>query len=247
MPSPYQYREFGIFRLLLAICVLVQHAIVNAAPAGRLRAVLAPCEIGSMAVLVFFCLSGFVITEAAKNVYAARPVAYLTNRLLRNLPLFLVVAALVAIFLHALFFWLGSLRSFDREHPELIPAECSMCQNLAANRVLLSRPVLSRLMNFQFVGIIWAVRVEMVFYIVVFLYLLLPVRFLFVLFLSLLYRCFWHASAFATHWVLLFLSLWRSPSNWRRHRAALVACASWHDHLYWARPGGSGPPGMFAL
>ena len=67
MPSPYQYREFGIFRLLLAICVLVQHAIVNAAPAGRLRAVLAPCEIGSMAVLVFFCLSGFVITEAASS------------------------------------------------------------------------------------------------------------------------------------------------------------------------------------
>jgi hypothetical protein len=37
MPTLYQYREFGRFRLFLAICVVVQHAVM--ASSGLMRLV----------------------------------------------------------------------------------------------------------------------------------------------------------------------------------------------------------------
>jgi hypothetical protein len=55
----YQYRSFGGFRLLLAVLVMVQHFGADLAPAP-LATALAPYLTGSVAVLVFFALSGFV-------------------------------------------------------------------------------------------------------------------------------------------------------------------------------------------
>jgi peptidoglycan/LPS O-acetylase OafA/YrhL len=227
MTSPYQYREFGIFRLFLATCVLIQHVIVNVAPIGRLQADLAPFEFGSVAVLVFFCLSGFVITEAASQVYANKPVAYLVNRLLRIAPHF-IVAVVIGICLHALFFSLGTLHSFDRAHPELVTGQMFDLSNLAANLIAFL-PGTRRLMNFEFVGVIWAVRVEMVFYIIVFLCLILPMRlrnslgYLIPVSLALAFAGMFLLSRqigffyFFLYGVLLF--------NWRRHRLALIGCA----------------------
>ena len=87
--SVYQYRYFGSFRLLLATLVMAQHFGADLAPAP-LAAALAPYMTGSVAVLVFFALSGFVITEAVDSVYRGRPVPFLTNRLLRIVPHFLL-------------------------------------------------------------------------------------------------------------------------------------------------------------
>src|ERR1700760_1525893 len=89
----YQYRCFGGFRLLLAVFVMVQHFGADLAPAP-LAIVLAPYMPGGVAVLVFFALSGFVISEAIDAVYRDRAVPFLTNRLLRILPHFLLAVAL---------------------------------------------------------------------------------------------------------------------------------------------------------
>jgi peptidoglycan/LPS O-acetylase OafA/YrhL len=234
----YQYREFGIFRLFLAICVVVQHAIVNVAPVGRLRTALAPYEIGSVAVLVFFCLSGFVITEAARQVYAAKPFAYLINRLLRIVPHFLVAVA-IGIGLHALFFSAGSLRSFDRAHPELVTGHMFEWSNLAANLIAFV-PGSRRLMNLEFVGIIWAVRVEMVFYLVVFICLLVPLclrnrldRLIPVSLIAALVGMLLVSRHIGFFYFFLYGAL---LFNWRRYKPALIGCTIGMTVFIWLGP-----------
>src|SRR5690242_14321699 len=85
------YRPFGTLRTLLALLVLLQHV-------GHVG----PIEMqanwswatGSVAVLVFFVLSGFVITEAAENTYWKRPLRFAANRALRIIPQYVMSLAL---------------------------------------------------------------------------------------------------------------------------------------------------------
>jgi peptidoglycan/LPS O-acetylase OafA/YrhL len=112
---PYRYRPFGTFRLILALFVVCQHFVANAAPVGNLYATFLPYELGSLAVLVFFCLSGFVITEAVDQVYARKPAAYLINRFLRIVPHF-VVAVVISIVIHRLFFDGGTPGLFNAQY-----------------------------------------------------------------------------------------------------------------------------------
>ena len=172
--STYRYRLFGCFRLGLAFLVVLQHFVANAAPLGSLYDYVLPFEIGNLAVLVFFCLSGFVITEAVTLVYVDRPAAYLTNRFLRIVPHFLV-ALVISVVLHAAFYHLGTLRISDREHPYLPSPGAFDISNIVGN-VFAFLPGANRFLSFDFVDIIWAVRIEMVFYFAVFLALLVPVR-----------------------------------------------------------------------
>lgn len=171
----YQYRPFGAFRLFLAFFVVLQHFVANAAPLGAVYSYVKPFGLGDIAVLVFFCLSGFVITEAATLVYADKPFAYLVNRFLRIVPHFLV-ALLIAVLLHAWFQHYGTLRLSDREHPDLPTMRAFDLKNVFLN-VFGFLPGVNRFLTFDFVDIIWAVRVEMVFYIAVFVSLLIPKRF----------------------------------------------------------------------
>lgn len=153
------YRPFGAFRLLLAILVVQQHFLANLAPEG-LSAAAQPYEVGSLAVLAFFALSGFVICEAADRVYAGRPGAFLANRLLRIVPLFLA-ATLAAVAVCGLFAALGTLR-LDRAG-ESLPENAFTAWNLAAN-LLGFVPFSNLAMTYKFVSIAWAVRLEMLFY-----------------------------------------------------------------------------------
>ena len=170
----YRYRRFGAFRLGLAFLVVLQHFTANAAPLGFLYDNIVPYELGSLAVLVFFCLSGFVITEAVTRVYSDKPVAYLTNRFLRIMPHF-IVAIVVAVIIHAVFHHFGTLRISNREHPNLPTLHAFDFFNIAGNAFAFL-PGVNRFLSFSFVDIIWAVRVEMVFYFAVFLILLVPSR-----------------------------------------------------------------------
>src|ERR1700674_3460490 len=95
------YRYFGSFRLLLAFLVLIQHFLANVAPEA-LASLFMSLEVGSVAVLVFFSLSGFVIFEAADQIYQDRPASFFANRLLRIVPHFLV-AVTAAILLYYFF------------------------------------------------------------------------------------------------------------------------------------------------
>ena len=65
---------FGIFRTILAIGVVFQHF----GPAGL--------KTGSISVLLFFSLSGMLMTALMDGKYRDRPVSYLINRALRLYP-----------------------------------------------------------------------------------------------------------------------------------------------------------------
>ena len=75
-PAPsIVYRPFGTMRLFLALLVMLQHYVQWCYPTS-MQQFLMPIEPGSVAVLVFFFLSGFVITEAAELIYQGRPGAF---------------------------------------------------------------------------------------------------------------------------------------------------------------------------
>lgn len=167
IPLP-AYRPFGAFRLLLAVLVVVKHFTPGLAPAWFLHAV-APLEVGSIAVLAFFALSGFVIAEAAHLIYQGRATAFLVNRLLRILPHFLITA-LIAFIL-----W-GALQAHGLfRHPEglgLAPDIAFSPGNILFN-LLGVFPLSERFIRFNFIMIAWTLRVEMAFYIIVALALVL--------------------------------------------------------------------------
>ena len=102
------YRYFGTFRLLLASLVLLQHFLCNLAP-QELALLARPFEIGSIAVLAFFSLSGFVIFEAADRIYCNNAAGFMINRLLRIVPQFLL-AVIAAMLIYHIFDAVGTLR-----------------------------------------------------------------------------------------------------------------------------------------
>ena len=70
------YRVVGLFRLMLATAVVCGHAgwlTGGDNPIGRLLG-------ARNAVLLFFVMSGFVLTEAAATYYRNRPWAFAANR-----------------------------------------------------------------------------------------------------------------------------------------------------------------------
>ena len=161
--SVYQYRYFGGFRLLLATLVMAQHFGADLAPAP-LAAALAPYMTGGVAVLVFFALSGFVITEAVDSVYRGRPVPFLTNRLLRIVPHFLL-AVVLSMLAHEFFRLAGGVRLW-RSQPSF-PDNAFGLSNVLLNFFAIL-PMGRRVLDYDFLTITWAVRVEMVFYLTMF-------------------------------------------------------------------------------
>jgi peptidoglycan/LPS O-acetylase OafA/YrhL len=159
----YRYRYFGGFRLLLAVLVMVQHFGADLAPAP-LALFLAPYGSGSVAVLVFFALSGFVITEAVDSVYRNRPGAFLTNRLLRIVPHFLLAVAL-AVLAHEFFRISGGVRLW-RSQPSF-PDNAFAASNVLLNFLAIA-PMGKRFIAYNFLTITWAIRVEMAFYLTMF-------------------------------------------------------------------------------
>jgi peptidoglycan/LPS O-acetylase OafA/YrhL len=130
-----------------------------------MRRFLMPIEPGSIAVLVFFFLSGFVITEAAELIYRGRPGAFFANRLLRIVPLF-AVAILVSFFpLYALSRFVTLTDETGRPFTDSVIT----AHNLASN-VLMIVPLPGRFSvepDFRVLRIVWALRVEMAFYLCV--------------------------------------------------------------------------------
>jgi peptidoglycan/LPS O-acetylase OafA/YrhL len=101
-PNPvrndYSYKFFGTFRLLLAITVVVSHLQANFSPPW-IREILTPLGIGNIGVVMFFVLSGYVISEALTVFYAGRLKKFLVNRCLRILPPF-ILALLFSYAIH---------------------------------------------------------------------------------------------------------------------------------------------------
>ena len=165
----YQYRHFGTFRLLLAGLVMLQHFAADLAPA-RLADAMMPYPVGGLAVLVFFSLSGFVITEAADCVYRDRAAAFLANRLLRIMPHFVLAVAL-AMLAHETFLLAEGTRLW-RSQPSF-PADIGFAPRNILLNFAGALPLANKLIDYNFLDIAWAVRVEMAFYFAIFLALLL--------------------------------------------------------------------------
>ncbi len=148
---------------------MFQHFAADLAP-ERLADAMMPYPVGSMAVLVFFALSGFVITEAADCVYRDRAAAFLANRLLRIMPHFVLAIAL-SMLAHATFVLTQGARLWRTQAS--FPADIAFAPwNIVLN-FLGTMPLSNRLIDYNFLDITWAVRVEMAFYIAIFASLLL--------------------------------------------------------------------------
>ncbi len=148
---------------------MFQHFAADLAPAG-LAVAMMPYRVGNLAVLVFFSLSGFVITEAADCVYRDRAVAFLTNRLLRIVPHFVLAVAL-SMLAHETFLLAEGTRLW-RSQPSF-PADTGFAPRNILLNFAGALPLTNKLIDYNFLDIAWAVRVEVVFYLAIFMALLL--------------------------------------------------------------------------
>jgi peptidoglycan/LPS O-acetylase OafA/YrhL len=162
MQEPSGYRYFGSFRLLLAFLVLVQHFLANVAPEA-LASLFMSYEVGSVAVLVFFSLSGFVIFEAADQIYQVRPASFFANRLLRIVPHFFVAVTAAIV----LCYFFDATKTLRIARDGVLPGETAFAiKNILVN-YLGFMTYTNNFMTYDFVGVAWAIRIEMAFYILV--------------------------------------------------------------------------------
>jgi len=150
-PAP-PYRRLGRLRFLLALLVLLWHV----GPIAEInRGWLGASGYGPVAVMAFFVLSGFIVTEAILGSYLGRPFAFLGNRLIRLWPGYLAAVAAIALTL-----WASG---------RVAGGELGW-RNLAANAlalfptVPLTDPLLGLERRDTLLVITWALRVEFTFY-----------------------------------------------------------------------------------
>ncbi len=158
------YRPFGILRTTLAGLVMLHHFGIHLA-GPDLAAALRQIDLGRLAVVVFFVLSGFVIAEAAVTFYSGRPLAFASNRLLRIVPP-LFAAILLSLLLQTMLNTAGVLQPLEGEHVT--------AANLGWHGLLVNTLALlpgTRLFGLQpdylLIRYIWTIRVELLFYITV--------------------------------------------------------------------------------
>jgi peptidoglycan/LPS O-acetylase OafA/YrhL len=155
------YRPFGTLRFLLAVLVMIQHFGSNIVP-EPLRAAIYPLAVGTVAVMVFFVLSGFIIAEAVHYNYQTRPGAFLFNRFLRIVPP-LAIAMTLSVGVHFVLMQQGMLVDLEG-HPR--GAEIFTASGLGMN-YLSFLPGLREaglLPEYSFFPYIWAIRAEVLFY-----------------------------------------------------------------------------------
>lgn len=144
-----QYRAFGTLRFALALLVAQGHARSFAPEA--LQEQLAAWAAGTIGVLVFFVLSGFIISESLQTFYRSRVQAFLANRLLRIVPPYLM-ALVISIALH------GALIT--------TPPDAFAIRTLLHQFPLLFISWGPEPPSYYFVRYVWAVSVEFWFYVI---------------------------------------------------------------------------------
>lgn len=158
------YRLFGIFRFGLALLVVIGHASLLAGP--QLDSILKPWGLGNIAVMVFFSLSGYIIAEALDVFYSRRVGSFLANRALRIVPPYLA-ALIVSVAIHALLNSQGRLAFFDYNAvPEGIFSDKNLLSNVLLVGLVYGLRHIGLEWDYLFVRYVWAVRVEVHFYLV---------------------------------------------------------------------------------
>ena len=161
--NEYHYRFFGTFRLLLALTVVVSHLQAVFAPPS-LRVILTPLAIGNIGVVMFFVVSGYVISEALTVFYSGRPKEFLTNRTLRIFPPY-ILALLFSLTVHAIICYLGfPIQGFQLSAEWLaLNSPRTILYNFLA--VFDFRIPAGREDYYLYVRYIWAVVIEFQFYV----------------------------------------------------------------------------------
>jgi peptidoglycan/LPS O-acetylase OafA/YrhL len=112
------------------------------------------------------------VSSYVDSVYCNRPVPFLTNRLLRIVPHFLLAVAL-SMLAHEFFRLAGGVRLW-RSQPRF-PDDAFALSNVLLN-FLSILPMGRRVLDYDFLTITWAVRVEMAFYLTMFCCILIGRR-----------------------------------------------------------------------
>ena len=157
-------RPFGLFRMTLALMVMMHHFGIHLASVEA-SLVFRRLDLGRVAVLAFFILSGFVINEAAETFYDRRPVAFACNRLLRIMPPFFGAIILSYVVQLGLFEagWLHPLEGERVNASDFTPL--ALIMNLLA--IMPGARLLGELPDYLLIRYVWAVRVEVLFYLIV--------------------------------------------------------------------------------
>jgi peptidoglycan/LPS O-acetylase OafA/YrhL len=147
--TAHPYRFLGGFRFLLASCVVVSHTADYISPQLR------NLYLGNVGVLLFFVVSGFVISEACDVFYRRRIGRFLMNRALKIYPAYWAATA-IAYLLYP---------HFDMTAISDIPPVRFEAWPVLVN-VSLLLAYLPRANNFILLSQAWAVIIEFQFYFV---------------------------------------------------------------------------------
>ena len=170
--TKFSYKYFGIFRFILALMVVVSHFSVFLPDAYEFE--FRTLGLGNMAVVTFFILSGYVMTESNEVFYKKRTGKFLINRVLRIVPPY-YMALIFSIFLHyvlyvnnsdALYSALAQNFNYKNEILSIFSFN-NIVNNFSKIFIWHGLNVIGFTHDYTFVRYIWAVVVEMKFYLII--------------------------------------------------------------------------------
>lgn len=148
--------NFGFTRFLLAIFVAIAHGVYD------LNVIDEKFDYGRLSVLIFFILSGLVISKAASNFYLNKPFSFIVNRLITLVPPIIIIIAVVS-----LFFYIFEEDSTISEYTNLL----ANLYGWFPGKFLLDGFLLGK-NQIEVIPILWSIRIEFLFYFIVFFFLL---------------------------------------------------------------------------
>lgn len=156
---------------MLALLVVVSHMEQQFSPAW-LHEILGPLHLGMLAVLLFFVVSGYVIYEACDIFYSRRPSGFLLNRFFRIYPPF-VFALLISLFVHFVCYRFNTYGPVFQSPSDVLGYVSFKSIFLNLTSLIDDRVPNSKENYYLFVRYVWAIVVEVQFYLVVaaFLYI----------------------------------------------------------------------------
>ena len=140
------YRPFGTYRFLLATLVLASHSS-DLLPKSNLLGTLA---LGNVGVMLFFVLSGFVISEALDAFYEGKILKFAANRAMKIVPAYWVILA-ISFAVWAML-----------DHPAMSQLDA---RTIVGNIILMGGYL--GITKVNIISIAWAVQIEVIFYILI--------------------------------------------------------------------------------
>jgi peptidoglycan/LPS O-acetylase OafA/YrhL len=163
-----KYRAFGTLRFALSLIVFLGHSGSVGLP--EWARFISTMQLGNVAVMLFFILSGFIVSESYLTFYSKSPNAFLINRFLRIAPPYFYALG-VSLLVHYSLYSVDALILLDAETFKADPFSVT---NVAFNFLMLfalyGLSFIGVPLDYTFVRYIWAVRVEVHFYVVFYLY-----------------------------------------------------------------------------